>query len=83
LAAFFVATYRAREAGTKRNLFDDVDLGIGVIAAGLAVAGMIAASEFLFYALAAVVGALWFMSVVRHAMHTYGQGDTYQHVSAH
>lgn len=82
LAAFLAATYRAREEGTKRNLFDDVDIGIGLIAAGVAAAGVIFASEFLFYTFAAIAGALWLTAMARRLTHTISS-DTYRHVSAH
>lgn len=70
LAAYAVTTHRARKEDNKRILLDDVDLAIGIIAADVAIAGLILASELLFYLFAVIIGVVWLISVARNLLRT-------------
>jgi len=65
------------------------EMMFGAIAVGLALTGIIATSEPIFYILAIVLGSLWLVDTARHARHTWvgeeGMGTTtfHHHASAH
>ncbi len=52
------------------------EMVFGLVAAGLAVIGMIVTSSFVFYSLASVLGALWIVSTARHIRHSLLHDDT-------
>jgi len=62
---------------------------LGAIAAGLAITGMLFASEPIFYVLAAMLGMLWLVHTARHFRHSwigdegFGTNTFHHHAPAH
>ncbi len=70
----------------NRSWLNVGEMIFGLVAAGLMIVGMIVASSFVFYSLAAVLGALWLVSTLRHIRHSLTHDDTtsfHHHVSVH
>ncbi|MGZ6004971.1 MAG: hypothetical protein ACXWLH_02365 [Candidatus Saccharimonadales bacterium] len=55
----------------NRSILNIGEMMFGAIAVGLALTGMIATSQPIFYILAAVLGSLWLVDTARHARHSW------------
>lgn len=63
---------------SNHSILNVGEMVVGVIAIGLAIAGMFAASSTLFYSLAATLGALWLVDTARHARHSWIGDEDYR-----
>ena len=71
----------------NRSILNVSEMLTGIVAIGLAITGMIATSEPIFYILAVLLGVLWLVDTARHARHSWigdeGIGTTTFHRHAH
>ena len=72
---------------TNRSILNIVEMWLLLAAAVFAIVGVIVTSQFVFYALAGVLGAFWLLDTARHARHSWigdeGYGTTTFHRHAH
>lgn len=71
----------------NHSILNVSEMLLGVVAVGLALTGMIATSEPIFYILAVFLGVSWLVDTARHARHSWigdeGAGTTTFHRHAH
>ena len=66
---------------SNRSILNEGEMFLGVVAIGLAVAGVIITSQPLFYTLAGTLGVLWLVDTARHVRHSlmHDESSAYGH----